>query len=235
MDNNKLCKICNSPNTNINKYLTNFYTCSYCCFSEIIEKQDCSEGSKYELNNEFIQSCVNKKGIKNLAVCSSDPFYKNIYERSFFSEVDNVENSFNIKNASSILKYGKIDLLIIPDISEINLWELVSTTKDTLSDNVDMHIGIYNPFFIQKNYSKYFTNNKYLYSMFVVSRILSVNNFDIYNLEEKDGYILLNAKRGVLETQSDINKKIQTIWNDHYDCDIFHTYPSLPQKALHEK
>lgn len=209
-----ICPICESQNIIKNNFLKK----DLCCYCFLNINDNSPDGSSHSIDivNLFKNLYPINNTYKNSILISNTNFIKdniNISELQLFQY-----DSFNEKNISKLLAKGKIDKIIIPDISYIRLKSILSLEK-LYSNDINIYLGIFTPDFIIKNLQQ-FENTKYIYSLYTVSKICTIYKFDIYDTYNDTDYMLLNIKRGISQ-KTDINNKLQNLWDSHILSPIF--------------
>jgi hypothetical protein len=210
----KACNLCNSQNIVKNNILDK-NICAYCYFN-FGENASNDILNQADIFNLFKKFYSNKTKYNNSALVSSNSLIKADVQASVFEEYG--ENIFNKKNASKLLSSGKIDSVIIPDLSNVCLKSIFSI-QELFSKNIDLHIGVFTPHFILSNIEQ-FKKVKYIYSLVSLSKISILNNFDIYNIHHDTDYMILNIRREI-NNNTDIAEKLQNLWDLHAFSSIF--------------
>lgn len=208
------CPICNSQNIIFNNILQK-KLCNYCFLNYCTEDYHV-QLSENEIFKNFNELFIDTLDNTNPVLISSNQLIKNKINANIFDIRE--QGLFNLKTGSKFLSKGKISQIIIPDISHLKLIDIFNA-KSLYSNNVLINIGIFTPNFIKNNQEK-IKNLKYIYSLFTVSKICEINNFDIYDISSNINYMLLNIKMGRCENDILLNK-LQKLWNEHLFSGIF--------------
>jgi hypothetical protein len=207
------CNSCSSPNILINNILDK-NICAYCFFN-FNNDIDGNLSCERDIVNYFKDLFPNEKKYNNSVLISNNNLIKSHIDAATFEPHD--EKLFK-KNISKLLPLGKIDRIIIPDISYICLKSILSM-DEFYSKNVDLYVGIFTPDFIAKNIIE-FKKVKYIYSLLSLSKICILNNFDIHEIYHNIDYMILNIKRQNCEND-DVIKELQGLWDIHASSSIF--------------
>jgi hypothetical protein len=201
------CNSCGSPNILINNVLDK-NICGYCFFNF---NNDIESNAALEIDifNYFKDLFPNEKKYSNSILISNNNLIKSHIDTATFEQYD--EKLFK-KNISKLLSLGKIDRIIIPDISNVCLKSILSM-DEFYSKNVDLYIGIFTPDFVAKNIIE-FKKIKYIYSLLSLSKICILNNFDIHEIYHNIDYMILNIKRQNCEN-NDVIEELQDLWDIH--------------------
>jgi hypothetical protein len=172
----------------------------------------CKSNELNELYFEIRQSSaslIEKLDIKNGIIFSkyiNDNFkFKNITQISE-TEIRLIEK----KIYQDVLKNGKIDTILLEDISNIELSKLLNFIKNALASNaifisyVPIIDNIYN------NFNNFITNNLYLYNTYTISRNFTKIDYNIFDFTKLQNFYQFIIKNGSNE-DSNFNENLSKI------------------------
>lgn len=208
-----ICDLCESQNIISNNILEK-NICGYCYFN-FSNDENKNLSLEIDLFNYFKELFPNKKQYNNTVLISNNNLIKSYIDTNTFDSYD--EKLFK-KNISKLLSLGKIDRIIVPDISNIYLKSILSI-GEFYSKSIDLYIGIFTPNFIANNIAA-FKKVKYIYSLLSISKICALNNFDIHDIYYNIDYMILNIKREECKNNNTTNR-LQNLWDAQALSSIF--------------
>ena len=153
---------------------------------------------------------------KNSILISSNDSIKKYYNTASFDE--DASGQLDKRQLSKLLHHGRIDCVLIPDSSFVSLKSIIDA-KDFFLDNIEIYFGILTPKFVLKN-KQASLKAKYVYSLFSVSKFISINNLDIHDFNEDTDYILLKIKLGECK-EAKVLDQLQKLWDDQETSPLF--------------
>lgn len=222
---NKKCPICDSPNTGLSKIININKNICYYCFTFFNKKIDAPNVINYgpEIFN-ILKENINYKNHKTLTINSFD------FDGFIFSgDTDDQKINFYSKtlelDLNRCFKYGKSDILIIPNLNLINITKALNICKKNLKDKCKIYVGFY---LIQQSQNRPINNNiinqsPLLNNIFAINLIFSQNNIGIKSIEYFDNYCLVEGKFSDVDCP-EVIKKNQSTFDQHFQ--------SLIKKAI---
>lgn len=178
MENLSSCAFCKSKN--IGKYQNPLHSrecnvCFYCytifnnSFSKQFNKYDAIFINKL---NDFTEEVIKLENYNNIS----------IFDRLVdINDVDHtnknyhlIQNYDNENSLNALLKNGKFELLIVPNIHCLNINNFLSKINPYLSNEASIII----PFYREKYYCNHFYDYKYIYNCYSIDRI--ANKYNLY-------------------------------------------------------
>lgn len=152
---------------------------------------------------------INQYGPKNCLILSD--FDEKIETEFRTNLVNDTDTKLIEKNIyKNILKFGKIDCLIIENLSNIILSELLSAITPSIETSAKYII--YVPVFenIYNQYHNYIKNSNYVYNTYTICREFNNIYCNIFNFTKLNNFYQYEIKYGVNLT-TDFNEKIKNI------------------------
>lgn len=210
------CKICGSVNITSFKNISNYNVCYYC----------------YTIKNN-----------NTISLCNIDnPFFEILFKDTGFdmSNMSNIvsinysktDTSFNATNydiydddysqLNSSLKLGKIDMMLIPNIENIDFAQFLQKVSIYMSPRIQIFAGFFTSIRRFKD-SNMLDKIKYIYNVYAISKILSQNNLKLYinNFWEENNYILLQInKEHNARTERDLQRSFDQMFHANFKQEI---------------
>lgn len=208
------CIFCHSENIKAYKnpiYIRNTHLCIY-CYTLVNDSGNLNIENKF--SREYIKNIIDYSGkeIKQLDAKNIFIFNKLL---CIDDNADHTPNYHLIKDYNSIdlsqyLRYGKFDILIIPDGNIINIDHFLSQINIYLNNESKIIIG----FFRERHYLNNLYNYNYIYNCYSIDRIAEKYNLYVQKnfIYEDDYYIISLGKNEPTEQEISILEKLT---NEH--------------------